>query len=263
MNIANEPVGYRDEGDKDAPAVLLFHGAGATKDTNWDGVFAALRGRARVVAVDLPGSGETPLPGGALSIEHIVDLATGVLDALSLRHAHVVGYSLGGAVAATFAATRPARTRALTLLAPVAHADTRARFAFDTWRRLYERDVELFVRVALLTGTGKHTFASMSDDDVARLVATFASITPAGLGAQAELLTRIDVRPLLPRVVAPTRVIGFTLDEQVPLEQARAIASGVTGAELRERPWAHLAPWQETNAFVAEVVESVGQRSGG
>lgn len=257
MNIEGIRVGYRDEGSDLAPTALLIHGAGATKDTNWEGVFDALRGRARVVAFDLPGSGETPPRTERLTPEMLANLATTVIDELRIQRVHVVGYSLGGAIASIFAAMRPERTHALTLLAPVLHADTRARFMFDTWRRLFARDAELFVRHALLTGTANHTFASMNEEQLAHLVSAFTAMTPVGLGAQAELLTRLDVRPYLARIEAPTRVIGFTLDQQVPVEQARKLAESIAGAELRERPWAHLAPWQEPDAFVEEIVDHV------
>jgi len=271
MSGAKNAIGVRDEGPGDAPAVLLFHGAGATKESNWDSLSHALRRQAeretkghrfRLIAIDLPGSGDTPLDG-PLSLEAIAGRADVVLDERSVSAVHVVGYSLGGSLAGYFAATRPSRVRGITALAPLAFTDARAHLEFDLWRRLFPVDRELWVRLALLTGTGPETFARTPPDVVASWVTAFAASTPAGLPAQAELLTRVDVRPELRKIRVPARVVGFTFDEQVPPAQARAFASDIPGAEYRERPWGHLAPWHEPEAFAREIIEHLVSVAGG
>jgi pimeloyl-ACP methyl ester carboxylesterase len=99
-----------------APLVLL-HGLGASR-RSWDPVLPALAARFDVIAVDLPGFGESaPRPGPgevapAVLAQHVADL----LDELGVSSPHVVGNSLGGWVALELASRRPVAS--LTLLSP-------------------------------------------------------------------------------------------------------------------------------------------------
>jgi pimeloyl-ACP methyl ester carboxylesterase len=99
-----------------APLVLL-HGLGASR-RSFDPVLPALAARFNVIAVDLPGFGESaPRPGPgevapAVLAQHVADL----LDELGVSTPHVVGNSLGGWVALELASRRPVAS--LTLLSP-------------------------------------------------------------------------------------------------------------------------------------------------
>jgi pimeloyl-ACP methyl ester carboxylesterase len=99
-----------------APLVLL-HGIGSSRQA-WDPVVPALAARFTVIAVDLPGCGDSP-PGPVYLEPTPAVLAAavaGLLDDLGVDHAHLAGNSLGGWVALELAAIRPAAS--LTLLSP-------------------------------------------------------------------------------------------------------------------------------------------------
>jgi pimeloyl-ACP methyl ester carboxylesterase len=100
------------------PAVVALHGLGGTKGSFLPTV-AALSGRFRVIAVDLPGFGDSDKPIGArydarFFARAVVDL----LDALGLERAHLIGNSLGGRIALEVGFRDPDRVRRLALLAP-------------------------------------------------------------------------------------------------------------------------------------------------
>jgi pimeloyl-ACP methyl ester carboxylesterase len=100
------------------PPVLAVHGLGGTKGSFLP-TLAALADRHRVIAMDLPGFGDSDKPIGApydprFFSGAVVDL----LDALELQRAHVVGNSLGGRVALEVGLRNPERVRRLALLAP-------------------------------------------------------------------------------------------------------------------------------------------------
>ena len=100
------------------PPVLAIHGLGGTK-----GSFlltaAALADRFRVVAVDLPGFGDSDKPiGAAYDAPFFADAMIDLLDALELDRADLIGNSLGGRVALEVALRDPARVGRLALLAP-------------------------------------------------------------------------------------------------------------------------------------------------
>jgi pimeloyl-ACP methyl ester carboxylesterase len=93
-------------------AVVLVHGFSSSIDGNWrqTGVFDALAREFHVVALDCRGHGKSDKPHDASSygLEMVEDIAW-VLDHLGIRKAHIVGYSMGGAIAGKFIATHPDR----------------------------------------------------------------------------------------------------------------------------------------------------------
>jgi pimeloyl-ACP methyl ester carboxylesterase len=96
-----------------APLVLL-HGIGSSRRA-WDPVIPALAGRFDVIAVDLPGFGDSgPLPPGAEPRPAALAAAVArLLDDLGITAPHVAGNSLGGWVALELAGLRPVASLAL------------------------------------------------------------------------------------------------------------------------------------------------------
>jgi pimeloyl-ACP methyl ester carboxylesterase len=100
------------------PPVLAIHGLGATKGSFLFTV-AALADRFRVIAVDLPGFGDSDKPiGAAYDAPFFADAMIDLLDALELDRADLIGNSLGGRVALEVALRNPERVGRVALLAP-------------------------------------------------------------------------------------------------------------------------------------------------
>jgi pimeloyl-ACP methyl ester carboxylesterase len=100
------------------PPVLAIHGLGATKGSFLFTV-AALAGHFRVIAVDLPGFGDSDKPiGAAYDAPFFAEAMIDLLDALELDRADLIGNSLGGRVALEVALRDPERVGRLVLLAP-------------------------------------------------------------------------------------------------------------------------------------------------
>jgi len=97
--------------------VLLVHGYGGDRNS-WLFLHEPLAERHRVYALDLPGHGTSSKDVGDGSVGLLADAVLGVLDAVAVERAHLVGHSLGGAVAAAATARHPERVRSLTLIAP-------------------------------------------------------------------------------------------------------------------------------------------------
>jgi pimeloyl-ACP methyl ester carboxylesterase len=98
--------------------VLCLHGLGGTKASFLPTV-AALASRYRVVAMDLPGFGDSDKPIGApYNAEWFARTAFDTLDALDVRQAHLVGNSMGGRVAIEAGLMQRDRVRGLVLLSP-------------------------------------------------------------------------------------------------------------------------------------------------
>jgi pimeloyl-ACP methyl ester carboxylesterase len=101
------------------PPVLLVHGAGASSAI-WMMAMARLARAARVVAIDLPGHGPSPLPEGgraALSLEAYRDAVGMLAGTLCLGPSVLVGHSMGALVAIKAALAWPDKVRGLVLCA--------------------------------------------------------------------------------------------------------------------------------------------------
>lgn len=127
---------------KDREPVLLVHGVGGWAE-NWRPVMSALASTGRqVIALDLPGFGQSEAPprvryfGPEEAFYPRFVLAA--MDALKIERAHIVGNSMGGAIAYMTAVTAPTRTRSLVLVAPGGLG----------------RDVAFFLRACSLPGFG-------------------------------------------------------------------------------------------------------------
>jgi len=109
-------IAYLD-GGRGEPLVLV-HGIGADK-SNFAAVAPWLRGLGRIVALDLPGFGESSKPLDAdYSIEAQAERLGQFLDALALSRVHLGGSSMGGAIVLAFALRHPGRVASLWVLAP-------------------------------------------------------------------------------------------------------------------------------------------------
>lgn len=106
------------DGDPDRPAFVLLHGFAANKE-NWIRFAGYLTDTYRVVAVDLPGHGESVKDANLrYDIDDQVRYLNEVVTRLGLKRFHLAGNSMGGAISSLYAATYPDQLGALFLFAP-------------------------------------------------------------------------------------------------------------------------------------------------
>jgi 2-hydroxymuconate-semialdehyde hydrolase len=108
---------YHDSGNGDP--VLMIHGSGpgVTAFANWRLSMPVLAQNFRVIAPDMAGFGYTERPEGAqYSMDNWVSHALGLLDALKIERAHIVGNSFGGGLALALAIRAPERVNRMVLM---------------------------------------------------------------------------------------------------------------------------------------------------
>jgi pimeloyl-ACP methyl ester carboxylesterase len=100
------------------PPVVMLHGLGATK-AEFLPTVRALADRHRMIALDLPGFGDSDKPfPAAYDARFFARWVEAALDALELDQAHVIGHSMGGRVAIEVGLRRPDRVAGLVLMTP-------------------------------------------------------------------------------------------------------------------------------------------------
>jgi pyruvate dehydrogenase E2 component (dihydrolipoamide acetyltransferase) len=118
-------------GQADGTPIVLLHGFSGDMN-NWLFNIEALAANAPVIALDLPGHGGSSKDVGDGSLATLAASVADTLKALDTGKAHVIGHSLGAAVAARYAADNPDRIASLTLIAPALFPGTKASEEFLT-----------------------------------------------------------------------------------------------------------------------------------
>ncbi|WP_420032488.1 alpha/beta fold hydrolase [Streptomyces sp. cg28] len=245
---------YRTHGN--GSGLVLVHGAGPGSVT-WDALVDRFTDRHTVILPDLSGSDPVPDPGEDLTLEGLTNELAAVVEDRDAGPADIVGHSLGAVVALSLAATRPELVRRLIPVAGFAHAaqDAYVRTVMRIWRDLVD-DAETFSRFAMLvafSGPYLNGLSPAALEDVA------GAFPPAGRARQLDLVLRLDLRPLLPLIQAPTLVIGCAADALVPVHHAREIHAGIPGSSYAELDSGHVMRAERPEEFVTLVRDFLGE----
>lgn len=109
-------IRYARRGASEGTPVLFIHGFGGDLD-NWLFNIDAVGEGLPVIALDLPGHGQSTVKLPGASIAALADFVARFLAAIDVEHAHVVGHSMGGAIASQLALAHPRRVASLSLIA--------------------------------------------------------------------------------------------------------------------------------------------------
>ncbi len=219
------------------PCVVLVHGFGSSLYT-WKDVIPELAVDHDVVALDLPGFGLSDQPPD-LSVEDLPRAVVGLMDALQIRSATLIGNSMGGAAVALVAARHPDRTSTLVLVdaagfnmgvrqrpvfVRIAMSPLGALIAHLPGKRLL---VELALRDVL------HDRRLLTDERVAEYLQ--AARRPGGFAAVRSLGASLEsrqavVQDALTDVHAPTLVVWGREDAWIPLADAARFVAAIAGA---------------------------------
>jgi pimeloyl-ACP methyl ester carboxylesterase len=118
VNVSGVRLHARDDGPREAPAIVFLHGFGASLHT-WEPWAQSLSKDFRVIRYDAPGSGlSAPDPEGDDTDARSLQLLGELMTLLGVAHATLVGNSMGGRIAWFFAAAEPHRVDKLVLISP-------------------------------------------------------------------------------------------------------------------------------------------------
>jgi 3-oxoadipate enol-lactonase len=241
----------------DGPPVVLIHALGLDHRM-WGPQIERLANAGRVIAYDARGHGQTDVTSGPYAMADFAEDLAGLLDALGVEAAHLVGISMGGMIAQEFALTRPHRVRSLVL------ADTTSEYNQETRRQFAER-----ARVAeergmapLIAPTTERWFTAefreRHPDEVARIMGIFEATNPFGYAAACRAVARIDFTERLVNIGVPTLVLVGSEDPSTTPEVALKIHEYVPGSQFLELPGAaHLTNVARPEEFTQAILDTI------
>jgi pimeloyl-ACP methyl ester carboxylesterase len=236
------------------PGLVLVAGTGLDAQTNFGHLTGAFIDERTVILPDYTGSGLTLEPAGPLTVQQLAGQVALVAERAAGEPVDLLGYSLGAVVAAAVAALHPHLVRRLVLVAGwPGPDDARAQLNFELWQRLERTDHELFTRFLQLSCFSPPFLSSLGEEGVAQLIANAPPITE-GMRRHIELDGRADVRDLLPKITAPTLVIGLTRDHVVPVEQVRRLHDAIAGSSFVQIDSGHLVVFERPQELVEAVL---------
>jgi pimeloyl-ACP methyl ester carboxylesterase len=254
----------------DGPIELVFVGSFVTHvELYWtlpefEAFFEQLATFCRVLVFDKAGVGlSDPVPQVRTLDDRGAEIEA-VMDAVGFVRAVIFGASEGGPAAMVFAARRPERTRALIL------TGTSSYWGFAGWDDMDRDPAELRARVLPELGEdytpsteqfarfqefGRAAHSAWGSGATLKFVLpSFRSVrqlamfermcaSPGMARATFEALFRIDVRPILPTITAPTLVIHARDDPVVGVQAGRYLADHIPGSRMLEVDGTDHAPW--------------------
>lgn len=251
---------YHEQG-KGEPLVLL-HGLGCSA-RDWTLQMPALSKKYRVIAPSLRGFGNSEKPNGPMTIMKYADDVVNLLDALGITRAHVLGHSMGGAVALQLAVAHPERLNSLIVI------NAQASFALKDWRRY------LVILVRLLAGgpagmerlsrfLARRLFPKDHQAELRRhMVRQYQHNDSRAYLAAIEALAGWTVEDLVDKVATPTLVVAGEYDI-TPVAAAREFAARLPLGELSVVPESgHATPFDQHQRLNKLVLGFLGTSNWG
>ncbi|WP_221761216.1 alpha/beta fold hydrolase [Kibdelosporangium aridum] len=224
------------------PGLVLIHGPGGSGANTWSAMTEQLAADNTVVLPDLPGSGDSPRPDGALDIATIADQITATARAAGLSEFVVAGVSMGASIAIKVAARWPGRVRGVACINGFAHPRATLRLNLEIWQSLHIRQDEVNVGKLMSSLVFAEPYlAALPPDAVNQIVRQLAGLSAPGTPEHIAFALGIDIRADLGAVPAPALVVASTGDRFVAPEHSTEIANGIAEARLVEVPGGHAA----------------------
>ncbi len=262
--VAGARLHVRDDGPRDSQAVLMVHGFGSSLHT-WEAWAQALQNDYRVIRLDLPGSALSPPdPNGDYTDARSIALLIALMDQRGIERASLIGNSIGGRIAWSFAAQHPDRTDKLILISPDGFASP----GFEYGKAPEASPVFGLMRYMLPKAVLRMNLEPSYGDASALKRETVDRYHDLMLapGSRAALLERMaqtvltPPEPLLQRIEAPVLLLWGAKDALIPLSNAADYTKNLRNSRLvsfpalghvpqEEAPMESLAP---VRAFLAE-----------
>jgi len=234
--------------------LVLVHGLNGDL-TGWSLVVPELAQHYRTVALDVRGHGGTSKPDQPYSIKGFSEDLFEFLEKMRIPRAHLLGLSMGGAIAQQFALDHPEKVRSLVLVSTFSHVDPGAREAFQGLKKSLARGgyPAFFDEVLKLAFTPR--FIAANPGPIAQLREKRIQInSPVAIGRATDACLAFDLKERISAITVPTLVVSGREDVFTPLHLAEQIHRSIRGSEWKVLEGTGHALYIEKAPEMAEAV---------
>ncbi|MGE0547756.1 MAG: alpha/beta fold hydrolase [Kofleriaceae bacterium] len=219
LKLGNFTMHYREEG-KGPHTVLMVHGFASTHAT-WSALIKKIPAKQyRVIAIDLRGAGKSTVTESGYSIEQSVADIEEFAKAKGLDKFTLIGHSLGGGIAASYALAHPERVEALVLIDPLATFGL-AKLPKEAYDWFAGAQTTPEGKKAVVEGAFQKSKTGKLNVDAATVKAAMAGAEtwgPAIWKGQLESMKSFDITKKVAGIKAPTLIIYGKNDAVIPLD---------------------------------------------
>lgn len=237
---------YELDGPEHAPVVVFSNSIGTTAEM-WDHQVRGLADRFQCLRYDTRGHGRSEVVDRAVTIDDLAGDLAGLLDALGIARAHVVGLSLGGMTAQALAAARPERVERLVLMATAARLPPP-----EAWAQraaLVRQDGMAAIVDAVIARWFTPPFVRDCPDEVARVRDRFLRMDPRGYAVCCGAIEHMDLTRQDAAIRAPTLIVAGADDPATPVPMMEDLRQRIVDSELVVLPRAaHLLAIERADA---------------
>jgi len=231
ISLRDIQVHYLDEGI--GPPLVWVHGLNGDS-TGWAQVMPEFSKSFRTIAPDVRGHGGSGKPDMPYSIRGFSQDLSEFLQKIGVEQTHLLGLSMGGAIAQQFALDYPSRVRSLILISTFSHIDSQLHEAFSRLRRSLDQGgyPAFFDEVVKLAFTPE--FVSANASNIAALKEKRIQInSPIAIGHATDACMAFDLKEKISRISLPTLVLSGRRDVFTPIHLAEEIHRSIQGSEWK------------------------------
>jgi pimeloyl-ACP methyl ester carboxylesterase len=246
--------------------LLMIMGMSGTL-LHWDEFLPPLQRNLDTIVYDHRGVGQSSRLEGQITIAQLAQDAIGLLDALEIERAHVLGISMGGMIAQELVLAAPERVRTLTLGCTYCGGPGSALAPDEVTRLLGDAMASGDRARAIRAGWEVNVGPGLVDDPDAyarftSIAAEYAVAIPVVMAQMAAVLGH-DTHERLPGVQTPTLVIHGTEDRMLPVQNGRMVASLIPGSQLEVLDGVgHLFFWERADQSAQVVLQHARAHAG-
>ncbi|HEX6007324.1 MAG TPA: alpha/beta fold hydrolase [Burkholderiales bacterium] len=229
--VSDGEIEYQDQG-RGHPLIFVSGLGGVGR--YWEPQLSAFSTRYRVVTYDQRGTGGSDRKQRTFSVDGMTSDLVGLMDALGIEKAHIVGLSTGGAIGQTLAVEHPQRLARLVAVSTWTHCDPWFRRLFEARRVMYRQAGSelhaMFHPLWLYPPDYVNTHDAEIDEERSKAVAG-APPVEVSIG-RIDAIMAFDRRKDLARITAPTLIVAADNDYITPPYHAEALGRAISGSKL-------------------------------
>jgi len=250
LQIDGLRIHCKESGEIESPRLLLIHGLGGSIES-WEEIFDELSKSFHILAVDLPGCGQSDKPELQYTIDYFAEFICRFMESTGFQSSTLVGHSMGGMISIKTYLRCPEKVEALVLIDAAGLSETAAKkireYMEDGWnmdrlKKFYRECV--LGRLGELDETRLEESLRMLEDPGFRR-AYFSSLNAISKPLSPEDLKAIKV---------PTLIIWGSDDKLTPLEDGIKLHQAVAGSRFVVIEGAGHSPHSEAPKQVVQEI---------